>query len=76
MQCEILPGDVLMITRDEKDKPKQPRSLEHPKNAAEYNAQRHSYSLHFSDPAEAKAALAKVNSIGDFDKAAAWLDKQ
>lgn len=42
----------------------------------EYNSWRKDYLLSFDSESEAKAALAKVEQIGDFDKAAAWLDKQ
>jgi hypothetical protein len=42
----------------------------------EYNSWRTHYTLSFDTETEAINAYNKVLSIGDFDKAADWLDKQ
>lgn len=79
MKAEISNERQLTITRDENDKPQVIVDLmgnDRAKNAAEFNSRRKDYKLRFDTKAEAEAALAKVISIGDFDKAAAWLDKQ
>lgn len=68
----------LLMVRDEKDKPLVKEPYPRPKNFSpgEFNSWRDEYRLSFSTNEEAQKALIKVNKLGDFDKAAAWLDKQ
>jgi hypothetical protein len=69
----------LRMVRDEKDKSVVPEPYPRPEKPkpGEYNSWRKDYFLSFqTDEAAAQRALKKVQEIGDFDKAAAWLDKQ
>ena len=63
----------LLVERDEHDTPVQPyTNWSRPKRHPE----RTEYRICFETQAEAEVALRKVNKIGDYDRAAAWLDKQ
>lgn len=67
----------LLIERTESDKPIVLEPYPRPKVTRQvYNSWRKDYHLCFATEDEAKKALVKVNEIGDFDRAAAWLDKQ
>jgi hypothetical protein len=68
----------LLVERTETDKPQVEEPYPRPKKvtAAEFNSWRKNYRISFDTEAEARAALTKVSQLGDFDKAAAWLDKQ
>lgn len=75
----ILDGRVLFCQRTETDNPivERPFSVNPTKVTPEvYNSWRKTYILRFDTDKEAQIALSKVIEIGDFDKAAAWLDKQ
>jgi hypothetical protein len=76
MKAEIRDERTLVVTRDEKDKPVVPRGIQKAKNAAEFNSWRVNYVLRCDTKSEAENALKTVLQINDFDKAAAWLDKQ
>ncbi len=68
----------LLVERTETDKPRVDEPYPRPTKVtpAMFNSWRKYYRISFDTEEEAKKALAKVNAIGDFDKAAAWLDKQ
>lgn len=71
-------GRDIIMERTETDAPVTPRPYPRPTHVtpAVFNSWRKDYRLHFDSENEAQFALIKVNLIGDFDKAAAWLDKQ
>lgn len=72
-------GKAIKMVRDENDAPKKERDWNKSpseKSREEYNAEREDYYLNFPTVEEAHEALIKVQSIGDFDKACVWLDKQ
>lgn len=73
-----LEGTSLHMIRTESDKPKVQQPYPRPEKVtpAEFNSWRGDYWLYFTTQKEAEAALVKVKSIGDFDEAARWLDKQ
>ena len=74
-----LKGQRLVMTRDEKDKPRVEAPLEYdPKKLkkGEFNSWRSDYRLSFDSIEEAEYALRKVSTFKDFDAACVWLDKQ
>jgi len=73
-----LTGKFLLVERTATDKPVVPQPYPRPAkpSAAEFNSWRKDYRISFDTESEAKRAFDTVNSIGDFDRAAAWLDKQ
>lgn len=82
--AENWPKTILMV-RDENDLPMIERpmfeSMEEMRKAIKavpgiYNRWRDQYDMAFDSEQEAKAAVERIKSLGDFDKAAAWLDKQ
>lgn len=70
--------NAIRMVRDESDTPVVPEPVPYrkAKDAKEFNSWRTVYSLSFDTAAQADKAFEKVKQIGDFDKAAAWLDKQ
>lgn len=82
MKVEFQAGSVigLKMIRTESDKPLVARPLNYDPNKKlgnrEYNSWRESYYLSFPSEEELRAAIQTIEDIGDFDKAAGWLDKQ
>ncbi len=68
----------LVIERDSNDKPVVEEPYPRPKKAtpAELHSWRSRYPISFDTDEQAERAFKKVVEIGDYDKAAAWLDKQ
>ncbi len=71
-------GKFVLVERTETDKPVVEEPYPRPAKPApgEFHSWRSRYPICFDTEEEAIKALERVLKLNDFDKAAAWLDKQ